>query len=63
MEITTMTLKEKIKEALDGRSQRWLSLKMPMAETDLSRKISNNQLTQQEIDRINSILNSNITLA
>ena len=37
-EIKTLKLHEKIKEAMDGRTQRWLSLNAKIPESELSRK-------------------------
>ena len=40
MEIKTeLRLHERIKEALDGRTQRWLSLNAKIPESELSRKM------------------------
>lgn len=55
--------KEQIEIALDGRTQRWLALEVKIAESELSKKLRNSELfTQDEIDRINKRLNSNVIL-
>ena len=58
MEIKTeLRLHERIKEALDGRTQRWLSLNAKIPESDLSRKMQGKLLfTDAEITRINEAL-------
>jgi hypothetical protein len=51
-----------IKEALDGRTQRWLSQKMGITEDMFSKKMKEVvQFTREEIDSINEILSSEIT--
>lgn len=58
MEIKTeLRLHERIKEALDGRTQRWLSLNAKIPESELSRKLQGKLLfTDAEITRINEAL-------
>ena len=57
MEIKTERLHERIKEALDGRTQRWLSLNAKIPESELSRKMQGKLLfTDAEITRINEAL-------
>ena len=58
MEIKTeLRLHERIKEALDGRTQRWLSLNAKIPESELSRKMQGKLLfTDAEIARINEAL-------
>jgi len=58
MEIKTeLRLHERIKEALDGRTQRWLSLNAKIPESELSRKMQGKLLfTDAEITRINEAL-------
>ena len=58
MEIKTeLRLHERIKEALDGRTQRWLSLNAKIPESELSRKMQGKLLfTDAEITRINEVL-------
>ena len=54
---------KQVTEALDGRSQRWLCLRAALLESELSRKMNGKmQFTKEEIDRINSVLKSNIKL-
>jgi hypothetical protein len=58
MEIKTeLRLHERIKESLDGRTQRWLSLNAKIPESELSRKMQGKLLfTDAEIIRINEAL-------
>jgi hypothetical protein len=58
MEIKTeLRLHERIKESLDGRTQRWLSLNAKIPESELSRKMQGKLLfTDAEISRINEAL-------
>ena len=58
MEVKTeLRLHERIKEALDGRTQRWLSLNAKIPESELSRKMQGKLLfTDAEITRINEAL-------
>ena len=58
MEIKTeLRLHERIKEALDGRTQRWLSLNAKIPESELSRKMQGKLLfTDAEVTRINEAL-------
>lgn len=52
-----LRLHERIKEALDGRTQRWLSLNAKIPESELSRKMQGKLLfTDAEIIRINDVL-------
>lgn len=54
---------QQVKDALDGRTNRWLSIKTSIPESELSKKINDkSDFTQQEITTINKILNSNIVL-
>jgi hypothetical protein len=58
MEIKTeLKLHERIKEALDGRTQRWLSLNAKIPESELSRKMQGKLLfTDAEVARISEAL-------
>lgn len=62
MEIKTeLKLHEKIKEAMDGRTQRWLSLNAKIPESELSRKMQGKLLfTDAEIARINEALKTDL---
>lgn len=62
MEIKTeLRLHERIKEALDGRTQRWLSLNAKIPESELSRKMQGKLLfTDAEIARINEALKTDL---
>lgn len=55
-----LKLHEKIKQSLDGRTQRWLSLNAKIPESELSRKMQGKLLfTDAEINRINDVLKTN----
>jgi len=50
-----------VKEALDGRTQRWLAIKIGMSEDKLSNKIKGlTAFTDTEKEAINKILKTNI---
>lgn len=56
-EKTKLSIQDKIKQALDGRTQRWLCFKSEIPETELSRKMQGKLLfTDAEISRINEAL-------
>ena len=60
----THSIPEQVVIALDGRTQRWLSLNIRMPENELSKKMKGKKLfTQEEIDTINSVLKSQIKLS
>jgi hypothetical protein len=60
-EIKIMKLHERIKEAMDGRTQRWLSLNAKIPESELSRKMQGKLLfTDSEITRINEALKTDL---
>ena len=62
MEEKKLTIREQLEKALDGRTQRWLSFEVRIAEVDLSRKLKGTMdFTQAELDRINTRLNSSIS--
>lgn len=53
------TVSEQIKEALDGRTQRWLALKIGMSEDKLSNKLKGlTDFLKEELELINSALNT-----
>lgn len=59
-------LHEKIAEqiviALDGRTKRWLSFEIRVAEQDLSRKFKGtNDWKDEELEKIQSVLNFTLT--
>lgn len=59
----TPTVAEQVLTALDGRTQRWLSLRAQIPESELSRKMNGKiKFTKLEIDHINSVLGSQIKL-
>jgi hypothetical protein len=63
MQKKELSLQEQLKIAMDGRTQRWLSLEVKIAEAELSKKISGSMpFNQAEIDRINERLSSSIQL-
>lgn len=52
---------EDVRTALDGRTQRWLALEIKMPEDNLSKRMQGVVwFTPEEIDTINTRLNSNI---
>lgn len=60
--VTEKLLHEKIAEqittALDGRTKRWLSFEIRVAEQDLSRKFKGtNEWKEEELEKIQSVLN------
>lgn len=60
---TIVSIPDQVRDALDGRTQRWLSFNVKIPESDLSKKMNNSvPFTQDEIDRINAVLKSNIKL-
>ncbi len=61
MEKIELTIPEQIKIALDGRTQRWLSFKVEIPESDFSKKMNGViSFTTDELERINKRLNCNI---
>jgi hypothetical protein len=61
MEEIKLKIHERIKEALDGRTQRWLSLNAKIPESELSRKMQGKLLfTNTEIIRINEALKTDL---
>ena len=56
-----ITIQEQITAALDGRTQRWLSIRAQIPESDLSKKMNGSwEFKKEEIDRINEVLNCSI---
>lgn len=56
------TITEQIKTALDGRTQRWLSLEIRMPEDVLSRKLKGLvEFSEEDIKVINERLSSHIS--
>ena len=54
-----LSVKEQVKRALDGRTRRWLSLKIGVPESDVSRKLNPKdkaEFTDEEIMKINEVL-------
>ena len=61
--VKKLCVQEQVKNALDGRSQRWLAMEIKMPEDTLSRKMNGyKEFTQDEVDTINKRLNVNIVL-
>lgn len=57
----TLSITEQIIKALDGRTQRWLSIRAQIPESDLSKKMNGTwEFKKEEITRINSVLNCSI---
>lgn len=60
-EKTILSIAEQVEKALDGRTQRWLSLNARIHETELSKKMNGLvDFTEDEISRINEALKSKI---
>lgn len=60
-EKTITPLVEQVEKAMDGRTQRWLSLEAKIPESELSRKMNGvSEFTDEEIARINEALKSKI---
>lgn len=56
-----LPVNEQIKLALDGRTQRWLSLKAGIAEADLSKKLKGSmEFSDEEIIRVQDVLSFTI---
>jgi hypothetical protein len=63
MEQTILSIGEQVIKAMDGRTNRMLSLEIRMPESELSKKLKGyKDFTQEEIDAINARLNSDIKL-
>lgn len=61
--VKSITIPEKIITALDGRTQRWLSFRAQIPESDLSKKMNGkDDFSQEELNRINEVLNCSISL-
>lgn len=55
--VKTISIADQVKDALDGRTQRWLSFKAEIPESDLSRKMNGSlEFTDEEIKKINELL-------
>jgi len=56
-----VSVPEQVKVALDGRTQRWLALEIKMPEDNMSKRMTGVvEFTQDEIDSINTRLQSSI---
>ncbi len=56
-----VSIPEQIKVALDGRTQRWLSFEVRIAEQELSKKMKGSvDFTEEEISAIEARLNFKI---
>ena len=63
MELHRQKLHDKIKDALDGRTQRWLSLNAKIPESELSRKMTGKMVFKlEEIKRINQALKTDFVI-
>lgn len=61
MEKTLISVPEQIKKALDGRTQRWLSFEVRIAEQELSKKMNGSmEFSDAELERIEERLNFKI---
>lgn len=58
MENVQVPIPEQIKKALDGRTQRWLSFEVRIAEQELSKKMNGSMpFTEEELKSIEERLN------
>lgn len=56
-----VSIPDQVREAMDGRTQRWLALEIKMPEDTLSKKLKGDiDFTDEEIEAINIRLQSNI---
>jgi len=63
MEKEKLSIPEQVKQALDGRTQRWLSFGARIPEADLSKKLNGVwEFTEEEIARINELLKCKIKM-
>lgn len=61
MENTLISIPEQIKKALDGRTQRWLSFEVRIAEQELSKKMNGVMgFSAEELKKIEERLNFKI---
>lgn len=61
MEKTLISIPDQIKKALDGRTQRWLSFEVRIAEQELSKKMNGSmEFSYAELERIEERLNFKI---
>lgn len=61
MEKTLVSIPDQIKKALDGRTQRWLSFEVRIAEQELSKKMNGSiDFTDTELQRIEERLSFKI---
>lgn len=61
MEEIVLTIPEQIRRALDGRTQRWLSFEVKIAEPELSKKMKGHiDFTPEELAKIEERLNFKI---
>lgn len=68
--IETMTTPQQIKSkmaalsSIDGlkRTQRWLAGQTGIGEVEFSNKINNNKFTQQDLDKINAVLETDFKI-
>jgi len=59
-----LSVADQINEALDGRTRRWLCFRAMIGEPEMSLKLQGKKkFNQEEIDRINAVLKSNIKLS
>lgn len=57
----TIPVKDQITQALDGRTQRWLTKELGMKEDTFSKKMQGIlNFTDEDIEKINNRLSSNI---
>lgn len=62
-ELVLPSIPDQVKLALDGRTQRWLSFEIRMAESILSKKMNGDvPFTREDINAINTRLSSKIEM-
>lgn len=61
MKKVLLSIPDQVTQALDGRTQRWLSLKIQMPEDELSKRMNEKkEFSDEEIDQINLVLDAKI---
>lgn len=61
MKKVLLSIPDQVTQALDGRTQRWLSLKIQMPEDELSKRMKGKkEFSDDEIEQINLVLDSKI---
>lgn len=62
-QVKDVPLPQRVKEAMDGRTQRWLSMGARIPEADLSKKLNGHvPFSAAEITRINDLLKTDFSV-